>query len=827
MNQITILYPGKEPQTYDLDDYQKDIVAMGRGQFHGDGGVNNDIQIDNDAILVSRAHCTFYRDVHGNWSIKDDNSKNGLFFRDQQVTYHQLKDGDKVYVGKDMEQRLVILFSRNEKGKAEDQVKSYDLHSRNHWVLGRSPSCDIVINHPTASRQHCLITYENGQYYITDLQSKNGIILNSHTLSGKMALKQMDRISIADVSFVYADGFLYCYQLSGGVSVTGEHVCKLVGNSHSKKYITNNVSLSIEPNEFVAILGGSGAGKTTLLNCLSGMTDFTSGEVLINGESIRTNFKSLRSLMGYVPQQDIVFDSLTLEGMLDYSAKLRMPVDTSRQEIQARIDETLRVVELSEHRKTLISKLSGGQRKRASIAVELLASPKLFFLDEPTSGLDPGTAKHLMEMLKKLSKSGKTIIMVTHTIENLDMCDRLICMGKGGLLCYSGSPADALDFFEKDQLTDIYYDLNEHAEAVARKFGSTANPVPVGQHTPLFENVKPEKTKNGLQIFFRQFSVMTRRYVEILLRDKWRMALLLGSPLVLTFILCLSYQSDGNLLNYLVQWHLISSVHRTCHPFLVATDTMTLLFSFSCAVFWTGIFNSIQEISKERTIYERERFSGVGVVPYVLSKFVPLLVLCAVQSAIMTSMLSVMTNVTATIDGDMSGVTALSYGMRSDGLILGEGMMWMETFLTTFTCAMSAMCLGLLISTLVNNDMALVLCPFCLMPQILFAGVVNELSGFSEAVSTIISCRWSCLGYFISARINELYKSCTYNTKWELKTLSDGGGLEIVDEAYGVTKKYFLGMNGVVSAWVVLTIMCVVCTIAAMLILRFRPKSSR
>lgn len=827
MNQITILYPGKEPKTCDLDALKKSAVTMGRGQFHGDGDVSNDIQVDGDAVLVSRAHCTFYLDSHGHWFIKDDNSKNGLYFQEQQISSHELKDGDKIYIGKDVDQRLVILFSRSAKsaGAGNDQLKRYDLRSGRQWVIGRSTDCDIVINHPTVSRRHCLITNEKGQYYISDLQSRNGVILNSKALLEKKPLKQMDRISIADISLVFADGFLYFYQLSGGVSVTGEHLCKLVGKRGARKYITNNVSLSIEPNEFVAILGGSGAGKTTLLNCLSGMTRFTSGKVLINGESIHTNFKSLRSLMGYVPQQDIVYDTLTLERMLYFSAKLRMPADTSRQEIQERIEETLRVVELTEHRKTLISKLSGGQKKRASIAVELLASPKLFFLDEPTSGLDPGTAKHLMMMLKQLAKSGKTVIMVTHTIENLDMCDRLICMGKGGLLCYSGSPADALAFFEKDQLTDIYDDLNERSETVARKFGSAG--ISTEQPLPPLDSGEKKKSRKGFRTFFRQFGVMTRRYVEILANSPMRMALLLLTPLFLTILLCIAFQADGNLFNYLVSLNVISSFNKTNHAFLVASDTMSLLFAFSCAVFWTGIFNSIQEISKERNIYERERFSGVGIVPYVLSKFVPLTVLCCIQSAIMTGMLSFMTNTTATVDGNMSAVSALSYGMLSDGLILGEGMMWLETFLTTFGCAMSAMCLGLVVSTLVSNDMALVLCPICLMPQILFSGVVGTLSGLTEIISQFISCKWSCVAYFVSARINDLYKECSYNMGWELKTFSDDNGMGILDEAYNTTKEYFLGMNGVLSAWAVFGIMCGVCVVFSMLILRFRRRYSR
>lgn len=136
-----------------------------------------------------------------------------------------------------------------------------------------------------------------------------------------------------------------------------------------------------------------------------------------------------------MPQEDIVFENLTLKKMLYYTAKMKMPDNTSMQEIEDRIQEVLRLIELTEHQNTMIKNLSGGQKKRASIAVELLADPGMFFLDEPTSGLDPGTEQKLMRVLNRLSKTqGKTIVMVTHTTQSLDLCDKIIFMGKKAIL---------------------------------------------------------------------------------------------------------------------------------------------------------------------------------------------------------------------------------------------------------------------------------------------------------------------------------------------------------------------------------------------------------
>ena len=714
----------------------------------------------------------------------------------------------------------------------------FPLNEERQYLIGRLNECDIVIAHPTVSRKHCVITREGDRFFVEDNHSTNGVLLNSRLLTKREPLNPMDRINIGGTTLVFNGNSLLYHVQTGGVGISAERVVKRVGRGKNRKTILNDISLAIKPNNFVAIIGGSGAGKTTLLDCISGMTDITSGNVFINGESLRTGGKNVRSLLGYVPQQDIVYDSLTLERMLYYSAKLRMPPDTSMKEIRQKIDETLEIVELSEHRKTFISKLSGGQKKRASIAVELLASPKVFFLDEPSSGLDPGTEKHLMQILKRLAMTGRTVVMVTHTVQNIDLCDGVICMGRGGVLCYAGSPSAALRFFGKERMIDVYDELNERSEVWARRFKELTDREGGASVNPKTE--KKERQHKQPKAQFRQFKVMTARYVEILLNSRLRFLLLMVMPMILTLLVCLAFQADGNLQNLLLRLMAgrAHSIKRVTFPFLKAVDTMTLMFAFSCAVFWTGIFNSIQEISKERQIYEREHFSGIGVVPYVFSKFVPLAGLCVIQSIVMTAILSFMTTTTATITGNLSDAAAISMSMRPDGIILGKGMMWLETFATTFLCALSAMCLGLLISTLVSNEMAMVLCPICLMPQILFSGIVTKLSGITETISNIISCKWSCVAYLVSARVNELYENVELGfednmSKYMTTPFSESNAVG-VGKMFNVNKRYIfsklLGLSegdGVVSGWFVLFLICVVCVIGASLVLRFRRSGSR
>ena len=823
-SKIIVYQPGMEPQVYDLDlfadmpESNRDrtdgedfpTVRLGRGAVHGAGGSPpNNIVIDN-CSFISRAQCSFLK-IDGEWYVRDDNSKNGMLFEDKQVKMRQLHDGDRFYVGTDPDNRMVIVFSSRVKENPVP-IERYSLKDSGQTLIGRSRDCDIVLKHPMVSRRHCVITRENGSYYIADNQSLHGVILNGKLLVGKVRLNPMDRISIADTTLFFDDGYLYFNEPKGGVSLVVRNLSKEVGNKGSKKLITNNVTLSILPNEFVAIIGGSGAGKTTLLDCISGMTGFTSGEVLVNGESIRTAGKNIRSLMGYVPQQDIVYDNLTLERMLYYSARLRMPDDTTQEEIRKKIDETLEIVELSEHRKTMISKLSGGQRKRASIAVELLASPKLFFLDEPSSGLDPGTERHLMQMLRRLSDSGKTVIMVTHTVQNIDLCDRLICMGKGGLLCYSGSPGEARKFFGKENITDIYDDLNDHAEEAARRWEARSN-VFIKDEKP--GGALKAENNNGIKKLLKQFTVITLRYAEIMKNSLPRLLLLLGMPVLLTLLVCLAFQADGGLYRKLGL-----SFSRDSFPFLVAPDTLSLIVSYSCAAFWIGIFNSIQEISKERPIYEREKFTGVAVFPYVMSKFVVLSVLCLVQSLIMTAFLFALGRNLGDFDA-----SDMIYSMTTEGVIFSGNMFYLELFLTTFFCVISAMCLGLLISSMVSNDMALVLCPLCLLPQILFSGVVAKLSGITKIISRIISCRWATIGFATSLDVNSMYTSY-YNSN---STEGWVAGPEYYDEIYGRTNtiSYILNQDPLKSSWIILCLLSLTCVVVAVIVLFLRKRKTR
>lgn len=499
----------------------------------------------------------------------------------------------------------------------------------------------------------------------------------------------------------------YCFYRSG-ISVDADHVVITRGKGRKTFVTGNNVSLNIKPGELVAIIGGSGAGKSTILNCMCGYLPPAKGEVYINGIDLYKNFNSLKKLIGYVPQSDIVYDNLTLYDMLFYTAKLRLPKDVSERERESAIDRAIRLVELSEKKNSFIKSLSGGQKKRASIAVELLSDPNLLFLDEPASGLDPGTERNLMQSLREMANGGKTVILVTHSTLQLKLCDKIVFMGKGGNLCYFGSYDDALAFFGVSDVVDVYNMITDNAPEWRNKYDSTAEPAPAERASS--SNTPAGKSKRRFQL-----PVLCARYIKLVANDRQRLLLLLVQAPVLALLI--SLVADGQ-------------------QFEQYEMTKSLLFALSCSAFWVGMLNAIQEVCKERSILKREYMAGLSLNAYLLSKILVLGILCLIQSVLII------------------GVFAVSVGLPEEGLFMAPIV---ELLITTFLTAIASAAMGLFVSSLFTNaDRAMTVAPILLMPQILFSGLIFKLDGATEMISWLAVCRWSMEGYGTTANLNEL-----------------------------------------------------------------------
>lgn len=682
----------------DLNSYGKAVITFGRDP-------SNDICIKSG--YVSRRHGQF-RYFNGRWHIEDLGSKNGLLFNGNIIPGKMLCDNDTIRIDDGVESTAIgVLFVFS--GLSDSIVwKNITVGNERSFTVGRDPGCNIHLGHVGVSRLHAVIERQSNGYFIYDNHSTNGVWVNGRRISGRVQLHEKDVITITNSKIIFSTAQISYCTFNRGIRVEASHICKKV--DHNKKTICDDVSLKIDPCELVAIIGGSGAGKSTLMNCISGYNPPTSGTVTVNGNELYSNLEAIKDIIGYVPQQDIVFDNLSVYDMLKYTARLRLPKDTDASELDSIILKVIDTVELTERKDTLIKKLSGGQRKRASIAVELISDPALFFLDEPASGLDPGTERNLMRTLKNMSASGKTIIFVTHSTLNLRVCDKIIFMGAGGKLCFMGSYDEALRFFEVDDLVDVYNMITENSEYWQKKFISVRKDRISG--TPVTGCAGRKKSKQGT---LKQISVLSKRHLHVIFNDKMRLLLLLLQAPLLGFLISLVANEDA---------------------FIKMEMTRSLFFALSCAAIWVGIMNSIQEICKERVILRREYMTGISLDAYIASKILVMGLICLVQSVLLASVF-------------VACVGCPEYGIISSGFF--------EILLTTFLTAFSASAMGIFISSLFKNaDRAMTVAPILLIPQLLFSGIVFKMEGISEILSYFITCRFSMEAYGTTANLNSL-----------------------------------------------------------------------
>lgn len=496
----------------------------------------------------------------------------------------------------------------------------------------------------------------------------------------------------------------------------------------SRKVLLDDVSITLQPGTFVAILGASGAGKTMLLRALSGQMQSQRGEVLYNGQNLLKNRHKFSTTTGYVPQDDIVHKNLSVEDALLYAAYLRLPCDTPRLDVVARIDEVLDAVELTDQRKQLISQLSGGQRKRVNIALELLARPTVFYLDEPTSGLDPGLDLKMMQLLRRLASRGQTIVLVTHTTSNVDLCDDICFLAPGGRLAYYGPPRELKQFFQTDDYANMYNMLYEHPEYWAARFRESPDyqryveePRLQSERVARSEGDRSVSGAEGTACDSRiqQFWLLTRRYVNVMLHDPPTVImLLLQAPIIAGLVWLLA---DHNVLHNVAAGIQVNNMPQDAYA-------QEVLFTMIASAIWFGIINAAREIVKEEPIYRRERAVNLRLMPYVLSKVVVLGALLAVQDFILLIIVG----------------TKTSY--PANGLIWhGQSGAFAELYVTLLLSSFTGLMMGLLVSALVpSSDRAVSIVPVLLIPQIIFANVIFELKGTAgNWISVILPSRWA------------------------------------------------------------------------------------
>jgi len=495
--------------------------------------------------------------------------------------------------------------------------------------FGRAADNDVILTGALASAHHAhLVSSPDGGLEVVDLASARGTYVNGIRVQ-RSRLATADRVSMGGSAFVVTpQGTLAPIVEASGVSLEARGVTVQIGQAR----LLDDVSFTVPARSVLAVVGPSGSGKSTLLGALTGFNPATSGQVLVGGRDLYREYDELRFQVGLVPQADLVPAQLRVKEALDYAARLRFPRDTPKAERSARVAQVMDDLALTPRADLRIDRLSGGQRKRVSVALEMLTRPSLLFLDEPTSGLDPGLDRQVMVLLREMADAGRTVVVVTHAVENLALADRLLILATGGHVAYYGPPLDAPSYFNVPDMPSVFLALDtapgpewtrRWREHLARSAASQvpvpaeAKANPAGQGQPALAQGSRARVSKPTGAW-GQFWTMTSRNLRVIAADRTYALLLLLLPLVLAATGFLVGSASG-------------LGEGPAEEGFFNPEARLLLLVLVLGSVFTGGATSIQELVKDRVIYQRERAVGLSRVAYVGSKALVLGVIAAAQ----------------------------------------------------------------------------------------------------------------------------------------------------------------------------------------------------
>ena len=723
-----------------------DSILLGRHE-------TAELRFPSNMLFISNEHARLQRSGSG-FQIIDLDSTNGTRVNNQLLepnTPLVLRDGAIIRIGDESFGVSVGLTFRDPQeaqisleGYAATLIDATLVQEYETIDIGRDIAADIVLDSPAVSRTHARVEQTDSGYQLIDLNSANGTFVNGERVQ-KVSLNSGDLIQIEQFALLFQDGELSQYE-SQGIRLDATELTKDIRTRHGPLRILDDISLTVMPRDFVALVGGSGAGKSTLMNALIGSRP-ADGEVLVNGHNLYEKYDSFRSQIGFVPQSDILHTSLTVEQGLNYAARLRLPSNISANERKRRIASVLETVNMNNDtvRRTRISNLSGGQRKRVSIAAELLADPKLIFLDEATSGLDPGLEKKMMFTLRRMADEGRTIVLITHATSNITQADHVSFISQGKLV-YFGPPQEALEFFEVDDFADIYERIEHHGDAWLKTFRES-KPDHYQQHVVRQQATRQvvgghiqAKEKFGIKGFIKQLSVLTQRSLSVLRSDIVSLALLLALfPLTATLQLAIATPDvlTGDLDIAADPEAAALEAEDSYIPF---PDTNTFIFVMGLEAVLVGMYVPSNELIRERSVYLRERMVNLRVFPYLLSKVTLFAMFSLIQVVLYLLVLS------------------LGVDLPKEGVFLPGPL---EMGLTLFLTMMAGVGIGLFVSAISSSsDMAIYLLVILLFFQFFFAGTVFDLRDKPvEPLSYFTSTRWSLTALGVTIDMEGLAES--------------------------------------------------------------------
>jgi ABC-type multidrug transport system ATPase subunit len=490
-----------------------------------------------------------------------------------------------------------------------------------------------------------------------------------------------------------------------GIRLDVEGLTRTVGDG---VVVLDDVSFHVEPGELVAIVGGSGAGKTTLLEALAGVRPGSAGCVRFDGVDVSTQLDAVRTVLGYVPQDDIIHAELPLEITLRYAARLRLDPATPPARVDAVVRSALERLDLAERADTRVGALSGGQRKRASIAVELLTEPHVCFLDEPTSGLDPATSAELLGLLRRLADGGSTVVLTTHAVQDLAACDRVVFLARGGRMAFAGTVPDALVHFGVARIEDVYALLArpQGPEEWAARWRDREAPSARSDEPPgaAARPALPARRHPGP---VHQWWTLTLRTGETIRRNRLTLAILLGSPALVVAMFAVLFQPGA-------------------FDFDDPSPSATVMIIFWVAFggFFFGLTYGLLQVCTEVPIVRRERLVGLNLASYLAAKVTVLLPFLLVVDVLMLGVLRVLDRLPPASAG-----TYVSLGV------------------TLALDATAALALGLLTSsTVANPAQATLALPLLCFPAVLFSGAilpVAVMAPVGRAIALVMPDRWA------------------------------------------------------------------------------------
>ena len=713
--------------------------ALGRRPIRIGRTPDNDIVLDYP--MISRNHARLTNASGGRLILEDLDSVNGTAVSNpaNRIKRTEVTAKDNVFFGS-----FKIRVSRmleSEKLVLGSAVAGTFEMSR-EVVIGRDPKCGFPIDSPIVSFHHARLLRTPRGIEVEDLGSRNGTFVDGARIDGRVVLTPGSEVALGNIRLrlVDAAGTLERRDSAANVTIEAEGITVEVLQRGKRQRLLDPISLTVFPSELVALMGLAGAGKTTMMRALNGYTRPTSGRVLFNGEDLYANQDQFRLQVGYVPQDDILYPQLTVREALFYTAKLR--TDLTNPEIDERIKTVLTDLGIEDIGGRLIGSperkvISGGQRKRVNIAMELLSDPSVLFLDEPTSGLSSYDASQVIGVLRRMADGGKTVVCTIHqpSIDVFRQFDSLIVVARDkgdnpGLLAFFG-PAypESIEFFTSLRSSDAKTDATT-GRGTPEQLTSGLAAFPASEWAAIYRNSnfhhefvesragrvtksgKPQTASKRRVVGIDQFVVLLRRNFLLKVRDRVQMLILVAqAPLfaVLVGIVfgSLTRQPQTDPAKWIGR---LSSTH-----FLAAV-----------AAVWFGFNNAAREIVGETAIFRRERMVNLRLPSYVFSKLCTLGLVCLLQCLAML------------------GIIYAACGLKAPfDVVLG----------IMLTASLTGTSIGLLISAIApTTEAAIAFLPVVLLPFILLAGGIrplNEMPAVARWIATICPTRWAYEASFL------------------------------------------------------------------------------